>query len=291
MWRIFGFYVIAMLFLTFVVQYNNEALIGGSKTNSSPFIQAIKGAGIPVLPDILNAVVMVCVCSVASSSVYIASRTLKTMADMGYAFRIFNKVDAQGRPWTALIFTAGVSIVLAYLNCSSTGSVVFSWFSAISGEAFFIVWMVFILCNWRFRRAVDVQKDELFKEPFAFQQLWYPWLPILSFVMFLFMLLSQVILSVWPINGQPSASQFFSDCLSLPLFLVMWAGHQLWSRKPLQNLVSRCRLVNCLCADKVQQKTIDLQSGRRHVSAWELEELRKRRSLKWYQKALSYLKL
>ncbi|KAK6385569.1 hypothetical protein LTS17_001138 [Exophiala oligosperma] len=139
MWRIFVFYVVAMLFLTFVVPYNNEALIGGSKTNSSPFIQAIKGAGIQALPDVLNAVVMVCVCSVASSSVYIASRTLKTMADMGYAFRIFNKVDAQGRPWTALIFTASVSIVLAYLNCSSTGAIVFSWFSAISGEAFFIV--------------------------------------------------------------------------------------------------------------------------------------------------------
>lgn len=100
MWRIFLFYVLWMFFLTFVVRYDNDDLIGGSRTNSSPFIQAIKGAGIVGLPGLVNTVVMVCVCSVASSSIYIASRTLKTLADNGFAFKLFNKAipkDVHGR--------------------------------------------------------------------------------------------------------------------------------------------------------------------------------------------------
>ena len=126
MWRIFIFYIVSMLFLTFVVPYDLPGLVGGS--NSSPFVLAIKDAGIEVLPHILNAVVMVCVCSVGSTSIYISSRTLKAMAEDGFAWQILGKTDRRGRPYVALIFTGIVAAVLAYLNCSSTGAVVFSWY-------------------------------------------------------------------------------------------------------------------------------------------------------------------
>lgn len=127
MWRIIIFYVISMIFLSFVVPYTSNALIGGSNANSSPFVIAIRDAGINVLPDILNVVVIICVCSVGSTSVYISSRTLQAMAEDGFAFKFFAKTDRSGRPWTALLFTGAVAIVLAYLNVSSTGAEVFGW--------------------------------------------------------------------------------------------------------------------------------------------------------------------
>ena len=130
MWRIFIFYIVSMLFLTFVVPYNQKGLIGGSNANSSPFVLAIKNAGIQVLPHILNAVVMVCVCSVGSTSVYISSRTLKAMSEDGFAWKFFGKTDKRGRPYFALMFTGAVAMILAYLNCSSTGAVVFSWWAS-----------------------------------------------------------------------------------------------------------------------------------------------------------------
>ena len=45
MWRIVIFYVLSMLFLSFVVPYTNNNLIGGDNANSSPFVVAIKDAG------------------------------------------------------------------------------------------------------------------------------------------------------------------------------------------------------------------------------------------------------
>lgn len=128
MWRIVIFYVFSMLFLSFVVPYTDDNLVGKSNAKSSPFVIAIFNAGIKGLPDLLNAVVMVCVCSVGSSSIYISSRTLHAMAEDGFAFSFFAKTDSRGRPYWSLLFTASIAIILAYLNCSSTGSTVFSWY-------------------------------------------------------------------------------------------------------------------------------------------------------------------
>ena len=127
MWRIFIFYIVSMLFLTFVVRYDSDQLVGGKNAKSSPFVIAIEDAGIEVLPHILNAVVIVCVCSVGSTSVYIASRTLKAMAEDGFALKIFERTDSKGRPYAALIFTGLVSTALSYLNVDSTGAMVFGW--------------------------------------------------------------------------------------------------------------------------------------------------------------------
>ncbi|KAI9888394.1 MAG: hypothetical protein M1814_000510 [Vezdaea aestivalis] len=160
MWRIFLFYIVSMTFLTFVVSYNQPGLLGTKNANSSPFVLAIKEAGIRVLPDLLNAVVIVCVCSVGSTSVYISSRVLKSMAEDDMAFGIFAATDKQGRPWVALLFTGAVATTLSYLNCSSQGTKVFNWFSAISGMAFFIAWLCIIASNWRFRAALKAQNDD-----------------------------------------------------------------------------------------------------------------------------------
>lgn len=187
MWRIFLFYVVSMTFLTFVVPYNQKGLVGSKNANSSPFVIAIKNAGIKVLPDILNAIVMVCVCSVGSTSVYISSRTLKAMAEDGFAPRFFDKTDRHGRPWTALIFTGAIATILAYLTCSEAGEKVFTWFSAISGEAFFIAWLVIIACNWRFRAALKAQGDDTLERRYAFRGIGYPWLSIFAFIAIFFM--------------------------------------------------------------------------------------------------------
>lgn len=45
LWRLVIFYIISTLFLTFVVPYNDDNLIGASNANSSPFVIAIRDAG------------------------------------------------------------------------------------------------------------------------------------------------------------------------------------------------------------------------------------------------------
>lgn len=238
MWRIFIFYIVSMLFITFVVPYNSEQLVGGKDAKSSPFVLAIEEAGIQILPDILNAIVMVCVCSVGSTSIYISSRTLKAMSEDGFAFKFFGKTDSHGRPYAALIFTGLIGSGISYLNVSSSGATVFGWFSAISGMAFFIAWMVIIACNWRFRAALKAQGDDTLNRRHAFKQIWFPWLSIFAFTAVFFMATCQFIVSVFPIGASPSAATFFANYIGVPVFLVSWAGYKLIYRTSWLKLVS-----------------------------------------------------
>jgi len=102
--RIVFFYVVTLLFLTFVVSAKNPALLGsqsGGAVEASPFVIAIKEAGIGVLPDILNAIVLLCVSSVGSVSIYAGSRVLRSMTEIGLISSRwgFDKVDGRGRPY------------------------------------------------------------------------------------------------------------------------------------------------------------------------------------------------
>ena len=111
-------------------------------------------------------------------------------------------------------------------------------FSAISGLAFFLAWLTIIACNFRFRAALKAQNDDTLDRRFAFKQPLYPWLQILAFTMILFMVICQFIVSVWPIGDVPSAKNFFSEFISVPIFLVMWAGYKLIYRTGWKKLVS-----------------------------------------------------
>ncbi|KAI9681213.1 MAG: hypothetical protein M1817_002495 [Caeruleum heppii] len=272
MWRIFIFYIVSMLFLTFVVPYDSDGLIGTKNANSSPFVLAIKSAGIRVLPHILNAVVMICVCSVGSTSIYISSRTLKAMSEDGFVWKFFGKTDSKGRPYIALIFTGTIGTALSYLNCSSTGAKVFGWFSSISGMAFFIAWLVIIACNWRFRAALKAQNDDTLERRFAFKQPLFPWLSLFAFGAILFMAICQFIVSVWPIGAKPSAATFFANYVGVPIFLVMWAGYKLIYRTRWLKLTE-----------------VDLQTGRRDEDPEEVAMLEKYAALPRGKRALSYL--
>ncbi|KAI9811008.1 MAG: hypothetical protein M1832_001085 [Thelocarpon impressellum] len=272
MWRIFIFYIVSMLFLTFVVPYDSKGLVGGKDANSSPFVLAIKDAGIRVLPHILNAVVMICVCSVGSTSIYIASRTLKAMSEDGFAFKAFGRTDQKGRPYVALVFTGAIGTILAYLNVSSTGAMVFGWFSAISGMAFFIAWLVIIACNWRFRAALKAQGDDTLDRRFAFKQVLFPWLSIFAFVAISFMAVCQFIVSVWPIGKPSSAAIFFSNFLGVPIFLIMWAGYKVIYRSKWLKLIE-----------------VDLQTGRREEDPEEVALLERYERMSAKERAISYL--
>lgn len=94
-------------------------------------------------------------------------------------------------------------------------------FSAISGMAFFIAWLVIIACNWRFRLALKAQDDDSLYRRFGYRATWWPWLSILAFVMIFFMVICQFVVSVKPIGEPPSASYFFSQYIGVPIFLVM----------------------------------------------------------------------
>lgn len=98
-----------------LVPHNEKRLLGGTSSvdaSTSPFVIAIKNAGIKGLPSVFNAVILLAVVSVANSAVYAASRTLAGLGASGQAPAQFCYIDRKGRPLIAIGFTFYRSAVL-----------------------------------------------------------------------------------------------------------------------------------------------------------------------------------
>lgn len=71
LWRICVFYILGVLLVGMCVPYNDSRLVGATKAKSSaaasPYVIAIKIAGIKALPDIINACLLIFVISAANT--------------------------------------------------------------------------------------------------------------------------------------------------------------------------------------------------------------------------------
>ncbi|KAI9872732.1 MAG: hypothetical protein M1823_008097, partial [Watsoniomyces obsoletus] len=104
--------------------FANEATTGAS---ASPFVVAVKLAGINGLDHVLNGAICMFVFSASNTDLYIASRTLYGLASNGDAPAIFRKTDSRGVPIYALGFSS-LFCLLAYMNVADDSKVVFGYF-------------------------------------------------------------------------------------------------------------------------------------------------------------------
>ena len=118
--------------------YDSPQLLGNGSyidVKASPFVIAVKNAGISGLPDFINIVILISVLSIGNASVYGGSRTLTALAEQGYAPKVFAYIDKAGRPLTSTILVIAFGL-LAYINLSSSGVEIFDWLTALSGYVF-----------------------------------------------------------------------------------------------------------------------------------------------------------
>lgn len=147
-----------MVSLTIVgclVPYTDSKLLGASTdVNASPFVIAVRNAGINVVPSIMNVVILIAVLSVGNSSIYGSSRTIAALADRGQAPKIFGYIDRSGRPLVAILFSSVFGFI-AYIVAAGTDTSdkAFAWMMAISGLSAIFNWGSICLCHIRFRQA------------------------------------------------------------------------------------------------------------------------------------------
>jgi amino acid permease len=140
--RIILIFLTSCILISVLVPYTEPLLLGTSNVAASPFVIAMGYAGIPVLPHIINVVLLICLCGIGSESLFIASRIQTAMAKMGMMPQIFGKIDDQGRPVWSLAACSLVAIAMTYMCVSTTGAIAFNWFSSISATTTFFAWMV-----------------------------------------------------------------------------------------------------------------------------------------------------
>ena len=171
----------------------NVNLLGGSyNATASPFVIAITDAGIPALPSIINAVVLISAFSAGNSDLYASSRTLYGLALDRKAPRWFRYCTKRGIPIWSLAMTAAVGL-LAYLNVNNSGATVFNWFVSLSTVTGLITvrclaaaladahkWWVILLSYIRFYRGL--KKQGVNRADFPYRAPFQPYFSCVSFI-------------------------------------------------------------------------------------------------------------
>ena len=210
-YRIGLFNIGSALIVGMIVPYTNPDLVSGSgNAASSPWVIAITGAGIKVLPSIINACILTSAWSAGNSYVYVASRTLVGLASGGHAPRFLLKVNKHGVPYYAVICTLFMGL-LAYLSVGSGGaSQAFSWFQSMTALAGILAWGVLCLAYIRMHAALKAQgisRDSLpWKSMFQPYGAWFGM--IVSFIIVIFSGFTVFIKGNW------DTSAFFANYIS-----------------------------------------------------------------------------
>jgi len=220
-WRILFFYVLGALAIGVLVPYDNPMLLSAQKGHvksaaASPWVIAINIAGIPVLPHIINAVILSSASSSANAFLYSGSRYLYALAQNRQAPRFLLTCSKSGVPYYCVMITASISL-LTYMSCASGSSTVFQWFQNLTTIAGLFTWSAVCVSYIRFHRGLrdqGVDRDTLdFKGPF---QPYCAWIALSFF--------SIIILFNGFDSWSPefSVTNFLTAYLGIPIFFGLY---------------------------------------------------------------------
>ena len=130
--RLMAFFVLGSLAVGINVPYTDPELANAFSEGlpgaaASPYVVAMNRLHITVLPDIVNAMVLISAFSAGNSYVYCASRSLFGLALEGKAPRFLTRCTRNGVPIYCVAVVLAIAL-LSFLQLGSSASVVLQWF-------------------------------------------------------------------------------------------------------------------------------------------------------------------
>ena len=206
-YRILIFYIGSLLILLSLYPWSQVAAGG------SPFVMIFMQIGASTTAHILNFVVLTAALSVYNCTTYADSRMLYSLACQGNAPAVFRKLDRNGVPVNATLFSALATSGCVILNYVFPGKALGMLMSLVVA-ATVINWMMISLIHFRFRKARAGQ-------PSVFPAIAYP---LGNVVCLVFML---TILGILLNTPDMAASVYV-----LPLWLLaLWFGYCITGKK------------------------------------------------------------
>ncbi len=156
-WRILFFYVLGSWAIGVTVPANDPRLLHpGVGAAGSPWVIAIVRAGIPVLPSIINAVILTSASSSANAFLYTGSRYLFALAQNKQAPKQLLYCTKAGVPVWCVLITASIGL-LTYMTVSAGAANVFSWFQTLTTITSLITWVNILVAYLGFHKALKAQ--------------------------------------------------------------------------------------------------------------------------------------
>jgi len=227
--RILLFYIGGTTIIGLLVPSNEPDLnLKSHNAGSSPFVIAIRRAGIKGLPSLINACLLTSAWSAASSDLYTSSRALYGLAIVGNAPKIFAKTSRKGLPYVSIIFCA-LFACLAFMGVNSGSGMVFGWFANMTAVAGLMTWFGISVTYIRFHKGFKAQGYDRSTLPYASAlQPYAAWYAAVScFIICLF--------SGWEVflKGQWDQATFVTNYLPFALFPILYFIWKFKTRVPI----------------------------------------------------------
>lgn len=118
-YRLTAFFALGSLCVGIVIPYNDPDLLNAISNahpgaGSSPYVIAMQHLKIPILPHIVNALILSAVFSAGNSYVFCGSRTLFGLALEGKAPKFLTRCTANGVPIYCVGVTLALSLICTY---------------------------------------------------------------------------------------------------------------------------------------------------------------------------------
>jgi len=213
-----------------LVPSTEELLLKGSGSAASPWVIAIKNAGIPALDSIVNFVILTSASSAGNAFLYTGSRYMYALAQNGQAPRIFLKCSARGVPYYAVGITAMVGL-LTFLSCGADGggaAAAFGWFQNIVTIAQLFTWVSIGVAYVRFYDALKAQGID--RNTLVFKAPLQPYLGYACAIFFSIVIFFNGF-SVFLYTGEAFDYQsFIIDYIGVPIFFGLYLFWKIFKR-------------------------------------------------------------
>ena len=228
-WRILFFYVLGSLAIGVLVPSNDPNLLSAIETGAhgaaaSPWVIAIRRAGIDGLPSVINAVILTSASSSANAFLYTGSRYLYALAQNRQAPRFLLKCSKAGVPIWCVLITCSISL-LTYLSCSSGSNTVFVWFQNLTTISTLFTWVSINVAYIRFYYATKAQGID--RNSFAFKS---PFQPYLAYAAAIFFGLIIFFNGFDAIAGGFDYQGFITDYIGVPIYFGLYLFWRVFKR-------------------------------------------------------------
>ncbi|KIW16282.1 hypothetical protein PV08_06333 [Exophiala spinifera] len=220
--RLCLFYIISAFIIGLLVSPTDPSLNLSSTAAKSPFVIAMKNAGISALPSVVNAALLTSAWSAGVADLFVSSRTLYGLFSRGHAFQILGKTRGDGLPWVAVLVGVAFSLLSFMAASKGQAGTAFGYFSNMTAICGIISWSGILWTSIRWHKGLKVHGIDRKSLPYR-----APLQPYLSYYGLTVCALVLVFGGFGAFIHEFDTSSFITTYFPIPFFAVLLFGYKI----------------------------------------------------------------